>query len=95
MLSDLHAGPIAGAAALDAIVALAEASGCCSAVLNGDIAEGPVAARSADVAPLLRLARLPDGAYFVPGNHEYYNTEGRGGGRAEALRWTEWWASQG
>lgn len=40
-------------------------------VVTGDLIDGALEDRIADVAPLMGL-RAPDGVYVVPGNHEYF-----------------------
>jgi predicted MPP superfamily phosphohydrolase len=40
-------------------------------VVTGDLIDGTLAARRADVEPLRGL-RAPDGVWVVPGNHEYF-----------------------
>lgn len=40
-------------------------------VITGDLIDGSLAARRADVAALADL-RAPDGVFVIPGNHEYY-----------------------
>jgi uncharacterized protein len=40
-------------------------------VVTGDLIDGSVEARHADVEPLRDL-RAPDGVWMIPGNHEYY-----------------------
>ncbi len=39
--------------------------------MTGDLIDGTLAARRADVVPL-RALRAPDGVYVIPGNHEYF-----------------------
>eukprot|EP00928_Gymnodinium_smaydae_P000692 TRINITY_DN10267_c0_g1_i1.p1 TRINITY_DN10267_c0_g1~~TRINITY_DN10267_c0_g1_i1.p1 ORF type:complete len:637 (-),score=26.40 TRINITY_DN10267_c0_g1_i1:82-1992(-) len=70
--------------------------GCQTLILNGDIADGTVDARAFVVSELLPAARAaPDGAYYVPGNHEYYNFHAPEGPRVAAVAWTRWWKEHG
>lgn len=96
MLSDLHAGPTTGPGVLQEIVAHMRPLGCQAVVLNGDIAEGTVQERALEMEELLPLAAMaPDGAYYVPGNHEFYNFAAPGGSLHAAAEWTKWWAAHG
>eukprot|EP00933_Yihiella_yeosuensis_P038045 TRINITY_DN32014_c0_g1_i1.p1 TRINITY_DN32014_c0_g1~~TRINITY_DN32014_c0_g1_i1.p1 ORF type:complete len:546 (-),score=73.72 TRINITY_DN32014_c0_g1_i1:218-1855(-) len=95
-LSDLHAGPIANSQEVLDIAAKVATLNCSAIVLNGDIMEGSVAERAEEAKKLTALTPLvPDGAYFVPGNHEFYNFEAPGGPRAGAEEWTKWWTLHG
>eukprot|EP00928_Gymnodinium_smaydae_P066814 TRINITY_DN4977_c0_g5_i2.p1 TRINITY_DN4977_c0_g5~~TRINITY_DN4977_c0_g5_i2.p1 ORF type:complete len:672 (-),score=125.77 TRINITY_DN4977_c0_g5_i2:16-1923(-) len=96
MISDLHAGPVAGVEVVRALVSRVLALRACRAVLlNGDIAEGTVEERAEVMRELLPLKSVTDGAYYVPGNHEFYNFGAPGGGRAQAAAWSQWWTRQG
>jgi predicted MPP superfamily phosphohydrolase len=44
-------------------------------VVTGDLIDGSVAERTADVAPLAGL-RARDGVFVIPGNHEYFFNQG-------------------
>lgn len=95
-LSDLHAGPIYGTDKLRYIAEGVSQLGCNAIVLNGDIAEGSVQLREHNMEAFANLASAaPDGAYYVPGNHEYYNYKGKKGQRGEAEAWTEYWQQHG
>jgi len=94
-LSDLHAGPLAGAGELRRLAAQVAGLGCRSIVLNGDVAEGTVELRQTEMTELLAMASsAPDGAYYVRGNHEFYN-EGPRGGSVGADDWIQWWSTHG
>lgn len=95
MLSDLHAGPVAGQRSVRSAAQRTLELGCRVVLLNGDIAEGTVAEREQEMSELLALASVPDGAYFVPGNHEFYNFGAIGGSREAAVAWTNWWDAHG
>jgi len=95
MLADLHAGPLVGAAELRRLAKQTLAVGCQAVLLNGDIAEGTVEERAGAMQELLALTAAPDGAYYVPGNHEYYNFQAREGAARAAVAWTSWWHSHG
>lgn len=95
MISDLHAGPVTSSREVRAVAEQTSALGCNAVVLNGDLAEGTVAERSTVMEPLLILRSAPDGVYYVPGNHEFYNFGGPRGPRAAAVEWTTWWEAHG
>jgi len=96
MLSDLHAGPITGPNTLQALVDQVNDLSCDAVILNGDIAEGTVSERSSEMQTLLALSHAAkDGAYFVPGNHEFYNWNEPENGRGGATAWSQWWDSHG
>ncbi|MGH8280403.1 MAG: metallophosphoesterase [Gammaproteobacteria bacterium] len=71
-LSDLHLSRLLPARWARAVVDGANALGANLIVITGDLADGSVAARAADVAPLADL-RAPDGVLVIAGNHEYYS----------------------
>merc|ERR1712224_935470 len=91
MLSDIHGGPLTSASLLQDLAAQTLELGCRAVLLNGDIVEGTVQERAADLAPLLAVSKAIDGAYFIPGNHEYYNADPH----ADAHDWVTWWNSNG
>lgn len=68
-LTDLHISRLFPAAWARAVVARANALGVDVIVITGDLVDGSIEARRADVAPLRDL-RAPDGVYVVSGNHE-------------------------
>ncbi len=70
-LTDLHISQLFPEAWARAMVARANTTGVDLIVVTGDFIDGSVAMRRADVAPLAGL-RAPDGAYAIPGNHEYF-----------------------
>ncbi|MFD0938930.1 metallophosphoesterase [Methylobacterium trifolii] len=70
-LTDLHISRLFPAAWARAVVARANGLGVDLIVVTGDFIDGSLAARRADVEPLRRL-RVRDGAWAVPGNHEYF-----------------------
>lgn len=84
-LSDLHASRLLQRPWMEAVVARANALQPDLLVITGDLVDGTVAARTADVEPLRALrARL--GVYAIAGNHEYY---------AEYQHWLEHFAQLG
>ncbi|WP_176014224.1 metallophosphoesterase [Victivallis sp. Marseille-Q1083] len=72
LLADLHASALNTEPFLRAIVDKANALQPDLIVLNGDMVDGKVANRLADVAPLADL-RARCGVFASPGNHEYYS----------------------
>lgn len=70
-LTDLHISRLFPAAWTRAVVARSNALGVDLIAITGDLIDGPLAARRADVAPLQDL-RAVDGVYVIPGNHEYF-----------------------
>lgn len=70
-ISDLHASGVARRWRTEAIVDKANALSPDVICLTGDIADGSVAERLADVEPLRRLVSR-DGVYAVSGNHEFF-----------------------
>lgn len=70
-LTDLHLSRLFPAPWTRAVVARSNALGVDLIVITGDLIDGSLAARRADVAPLRDL-RAPDGVWLIPGNHEYF-----------------------
>ncbi|WP_232628703.1 metallophosphoesterase [Methylobacterium sp. Leaf118] len=70
-LTDLHLSRLFPADWAREVVARSNALGVDLIVVTGDLIDGSLAARRADVAPLRDL-RAPDGVWLIPGNHEYF-----------------------
>lgn len=70
-LTDLHISRLFEAPWVDAVVAKTNALAPDLVVITGDLIDGDLETRRADVAPLQALS-APDGVYASPGNHEYY-----------------------
>ena len=70
-LTDLHISRLFPAAWTRAVVASSNRLGVDLVVITGDLIDGALASRRADVAPLAGL-EAPDGVWIVPGNHEYF-----------------------
>jgi predicted MPP superfamily phosphohydrolase len=70
-LTDLHISRLFPARWTQAVVERTNALNADLIVVTGDLIDGNVASRSADVAPLAGL-RARDGVYAIPGNHEYF-----------------------
>ncbi|WP_062013085.1 metallophosphoesterase [Aureimonas sp. AU4] len=70
-LTDLHLSRLFQADWARAVVERANAQGADVILVTGDLIDGSVEARRADVEPLRDL-RAPDGVWMIPGNHEYY-----------------------
>lgn len=70
-LTDLHASTLLRGKRMAEIVKKTNALHPDLITITGDIADGTVADRQQDVAPL-RLLRAGDGVVAIPGNHEYY-----------------------
>ncbi|RUR39516.1 metallophosphoesterase [Vreelandella populi] len=70
-LTDLHISRLFETPWVDAVVAKTNALAPDLIVITGDLIDGDLEARRADVAPLQALS-APDGIYASPGNHEYY-----------------------
>lgn len=70
-LTDLHASRLLQADWMDAVVNKTNALSPDMIVITGDLADGTVSDRLADIAPLAHL-HAKYGVYAVVGNHEYY-----------------------
>lgn len=70
-LTDLHISRLFEAPWVEAVVAQTNALAPDLIVITGDLIDGDLEVRLADVAPLQALS-APDGVYTIPGNHEYY-----------------------
>lgn len=70
-LTDMHISRLFEAPWVEAVVAKANALEPDLIVITGDLIDGDLDVRQADVAPLQVLS-APDGVYTIPGNHEYY-----------------------
>jgi predicted MPP superfamily phosphohydrolase len=70
-LTDLHLSRLFPAVWAKEVVARSNALGVDLIVITGDLIDGSLEARRADVA-LLRGLRSPDGVWVIPGNHEYF-----------------------
>lgn len=70
-LTDLHLSRLFPAPWAREVVARSNALGVDLVVITGDLIDGSLAARRADVEPLRDL-RAPDGVWLIPGNHEYF-----------------------
>ena len=70
-LTDLHISRLFPARWVRALVARSNALDADLIVITGDLIDGTIAARSADVEPLRDLSAR-DGVYAIPGNHEYF-----------------------
>lgn len=73
-LSDLHISRLLPADWVASVVARTNALHPDLILITGDLIDGTVAARKADVAPL-RSLQAPMGIFAIPGNHEYYFDE--------------------
>lgn len=71
MVSDIHLGPMRGAAQTRMIVELINDLDADVVAVVGDLVDGSVAELASAVAPLANL-RSRYGTYFVSGNHEYF-----------------------
>jgi predicted MPP superfamily phosphohydrolase len=70
-LTDLHISRLFPARWARAVVARSNKLGANLIVVTGDLIDGTLALRRADVEPLRDL-RAEDGVYVIPGNHEYF-----------------------
>ncbi len=70
-LTDLHLSRLFQADWARGVVDRTNGLGADLIVVTGDLIDGSVEARRADVEPLRDL-RAPDGVWMIPGNHEYY-----------------------
>jgi predicted MPP superfamily phosphohydrolase len=70
-LTDLHISRLFPAAWTRAVVDRANGLHADLILITGDLIDGSLAARRADVEPLRDL-RAADGIYVIPGNHEYF-----------------------
>lgn len=70
-LTDLHISRLFPAAWARAVVERANRLGADLIVVTGDLIDGSLAARRADVEPL-RALHAADGVHVIPGNHEYF-----------------------
>jgi predicted MPP superfamily phosphohydrolase len=70
-LTDLHISRLFTAKWARAVVEQANGLGANLIVVTGDLIDGSLASRRADVEPLRDL-RAADGVYVIPGNHEYF-----------------------
>lgn len=70
-LTDLHISRLFPRAWTEAVVDASNRLGVDLIVVTGDMIDGTVDARRADVEPLAGL-KAPDGVYAIPGNHEYF-----------------------
>jgi predicted MPP superfamily phosphohydrolase len=70
-LTDLHISRLFPALWARAVVEQANGLGASLILITGDLIDGSLAARSADIEPLRDL-RAADGIYVIPGNHEYF-----------------------
>ncbi|NEU14398.1 metallophosphoesterase [Methylobacterium sp. BTF04] len=70
-LTDLHLSRLFPAGWAREVVARSNALGVDLIVVTGDLIDGSLDARRADVEPL-RALQAPDGVWAIPGNHEYF-----------------------
>jgi len=70
-LTDLHISRLFQAPWVEELVARTNAQNADLIVISGDLIDGDLTARRADVEPLSGL-RARDGIFTIPGNHEYY-----------------------
>jgi predicted MPP superfamily phosphohydrolase len=70
-LTDLHISRLFPAAWARAVVERSNSLGVDLIAITGDLIDGTLAVRHADVEPLRDLSAR-DGVYVIPGNHEYY-----------------------
>ncbi|WP_182086231.1 metallophosphoesterase [Aureimonas sp. ME7] len=70
-LTDLHISRLFQEDWTRAVVERANALEADAMLITGDLIDGSIETREADVAPLADLS-APDGVWMIPGNHEYY-----------------------
>ena len=70
-LTDMHISRLFDEPWARAVVKRSNALGVNLIVVTGDLIDGPISARTPDVAPLRDL-HAPDGVFVIPGNHEYF-----------------------
>ena len=70
-LTDMHISRLFPAKWTRALVARSNALAVDLVVITGDLIDGRLSARRADVEPLRNL-RAADGVFVIPGNHEYF-----------------------
>jgi uncharacterized protein len=70
-LTDLHLSRLFPAAWARAVVERSNSLAADLIVVTGDLIDGSLASRRADVAPLRNLSAA-DGVHVIPGNHEYF-----------------------
>ena len=70
-LTDLHISRLFPASWARAVVDRANGLGASLIVITGDLIDGNLKSRRADIEPLRDL-RAADGVYVIPGNHEYF-----------------------
>lgn len=70
-LTDMHISRLFDEPWAREVVSRSNALGVNLIVITGDLIDGPISARTRDVAPLRDL-HAPDGVYVIPGNHEYF-----------------------
>jgi predicted MPP superfamily phosphohydrolase len=87
LVSDLHAGPLIGLAAITTHVERINAFSPDIVVLAGDMADGPPSQLANLLKPLSRGLVAPSGIYFSTGNHEY-------GHGSTGEDWKQWWVSE-
>jgi predicted MPP superfamily phosphohydrolase len=69
-LTDLHISRLFPARWTRSLVVETNRLGADAILITGDVIDGSVESRKADVEPLRDL-RAPDGVFLIPGNHEY------------------------
>lgn len=74
LVSDIHLGPLAGRAHTERIVDIINGAKPDLVAIVGDLVDGTVAELGSAAAPLRDLV-APEGAFFVTGNHEYFNDD--------------------
>jgi uncharacterized protein len=72
LVSDIHLGPMRGAAQTERIVRMVNGLDADLVAVVGDLVDGSVEELGRAAAPL-RDVRGRDGSFFVTGNHEYYS----------------------